>query len=225
MPETVNLKKSFSSLNEKLAKLFDESGIRRTFTVPYIEGQQMSEHIGAVGAAAEQSGGLVNSLVTTSHASTGKGWGSGDGQTTGHPAEKLRTTIIPKGDEHAKAVIDAAQKHMSNLKFLLGDEDPTIQTSQNQLNLVKKAGGAGMNLLDFGVMMNQIFVRPNQAVARAHSGTKDGGHAPQLRAAGAPAPADAQETAQGAPQGGEQASEAPAAPETPAAPPAAPAQA
>ena len=45
MAETVNLKKAYSALNEKLAKLFDESGVRRSFTVPYIEGQEMKDHI------------------------------------------------------------------------------------------------------------------------------------------------------------------------------------
>jgi hypothetical protein len=80
-----------------------------------------------------------------------------------------------------------------------------------------------MNLLDFGVMMTQIMYRPNQAVARAHSGTKDGGHAPHLRAPGG-APQAAPEAHGGteAPAEGSEdqnaASEAQAAPQAPAAP-------
>lgn len=197
MAETVNLKKSYSTLNEKLAKQFDEAGVRRSFTVPYIEGQPMPEHVAAVGQAATQSGGLTNNLVTTAHHSTGKGWGSGDGHTVGHPAEKLRTTIILKGDANAKETIMAAQKHLNNIAKLLGEDDPAVVTANSQLGLVKKTDGAGMNLLDFGVMMTQIMHAPNQAVARAHSGSKDGGHAPHLRAPGAPVPPEPQEEAQG----------------------------
>ena len=181
---SVNLPKSFANLNEKLAKQFDESGVRRSFTVPYIDGQPTDEHINTEGQAAAQSGGLTGNLLTTAHHSGGKGWGTGDGHTIGHPADALRNTIIPKDDEHAKATIQAAQKHLDNLEELLGEKDPTIQTAKSQLSLVKKTDGAGMNLLDFGVMMTQIMFRPNQAVARAHAKTKPGGINPRLSAPG-----------------------------------------
>jgi hypothetical protein len=229
MADSTNLQKSYSMLNEKLIKLFDESGVRRSFTVPYVEGQATDEHVNSVGRVALDAGGLSNNLVLTAHHSNGKGFGSGDGHTTGHPAESLRNTIIPKDDEHAKAAIDAAQKHLNNMEKLLGKDDPTIQTAQGQLSMVKKTDGVGMNLLDFGVMMTQIMFKPMQAIARAHSGTKEGGHAPHLRAPGSAAapegqeqpgqPAEqenAQEQPQGAPAGGEQ-------PEAQAAPAAAPA--
>ena len=215
MPETVNLQRSYSKLNESLANQFDQSGVRRSFTVPYIDGQSMSD------------GGLTNNLLTTAHHSDGKGWGSGDGHTVGHPSDKLRSTIIPKDDEKAKETISAAQQHLNNVKKLIGDGDPAVKTAQSQLDLVKTADGAGMNLLDFGVMMTQIMYGPNQAVARAHSGTKDGGHAPQLRAPGPPAPEDGQEPGsepQGEAGGSDQGStDQSAAPEAPAAPEAAPA--
>jgi hypothetical protein len=214
MADSVNLQKSYSALNEHLAKQFDESGVRRSFTVPYIDGQQMADHVAAVGQAASQSGGLTNNLLTTAHHSGGKGWGSGDGHTVGHPSDKLRSTIILKDDENAKATIAAAQKHLNNIKTLLGEADPIVQTAQGQLDLVKKADGAGMNLLDFGVMLTQVMYAPNQAVARAHSGTKDGGHAPQLRAPGAAAPQESPAEPPG---------EAQAAPEAPTGTPAAPA--
>lgn len=190
MADKVNLQKSFSMVNEKLATLFDESGIRRSFTVPYIDGQPTTDHIAAVGMAASQSGGLTNNLLTSAHHSGGKGWGTGDGHTVAHPSDKLRVTVIPKDDEHAKAAIDAAQSHLNNIEKLIGDDDPSVQTAKSQLGLVKKTDGAGMNLLDFGVLVSQILYAPNQAVARAHSGTKDGGHAPQLRAPGAQTPDD-----------------------------------
>jgi hypothetical protein len=216
MADTVNLKKNYSTLNERLAKLFDESGVRRSFTVPYVLGQAMDEHINAVGAAAAQNGGLTANVVTSGHHADGKGYGSGDGKTVGHPAEKLRQTIIPKDDENAKSVIEAAQKCVTDFKFLLGDDDPDAQTAQGQLNLVKKTDGSGMSLFDFGVLMIQMMFKPTQAIARAHSGTKKGGHAPQLRGPeaqqGQEQPAEAQGGAEGEAQAPEDQSAAPEAP-------------
>lgn len=226
MADSVNLQKSYAALNEKLAELFDESGVRRSFTIPYIDGQMTDEHIQAVGQASQQAGGLTNNLVTTAHHSSGRGWGTGDGHTVGHPADKLRNTIIPKDDEHAIAAIAAAQKHLDNLAKLLGDDDPTIQTANGQLALVKKTDGAGMNLLDFGVMMTQIMFKAMQKVAQMHSGTKDGGHAPQLRAPGkGQAQQQPDQSQQAPPEGGQAQPEAgapEAAPEAQPAPEAAP---
>lgn len=216
MADKINLKKSYSALNEKLAKLFDESGVRRSFTVPYIDGQTMDAHIESVGQAALQSGGLTKNLMTSAHHSGGKGWGSGDGHTVGHPSEKLRTTIITKDNEHAKAAIEAAQTHLNNIAKLVGDDDPAVTTAKSQLQLVKKTEGAGMTLLDFGVLMTQLMYGPNQAVARAHSGTKEGGHAPHLRAPNPGEPEEPQESPQGEAQTAENAPEGPeATPEAP----------
>lgn len=220
--ETHNLMKQYSALNESLAKLFDESGVRRAFTVPYIEGQEMPDHIASVSAAANQAGGLTNNFITTAHKAGGKGWGSAEGETAGHPADKLRNAIIPAKDEHAKAVIDTAQKQINSFKALLGEKNPVVQTAQGQLDLVKHADGAGMNLLDFGTMMIQMMFRPIQAIAKAHSGTKPGGHAPQLRAPvpgqseEAPAEASGETPAEGSPE-----TPAPAEAAAPAAPAAA----
>lgn len=222
MADTVNLKKSYSALNEKLVKQFDGAGLRRSFTVPYIEGQSMADHIEAVNQAASPSGGLSGNLLLSAHHSTGKGWGSGDGHTVGHPSEKLRTTIIPKDDENAKATIGAAQTHLNGIAKLLGDDDPTVMTAQNQLQLIKKTDGQGMNLLDFGVMLTQLMHGPHQAVARAHSNTHPDGPSPHLRASRAEAPQPDQES-QESPQGEAQTAET--APEGQEAPPEAPAAA
>lgn len=181
MADTTNLQKSYSNLNERLATLFDESGVRRSFTVPYIEGQDMSDHIDAVGQAAQQSGGLTNNLLTTFHHASGKGWGTGDGSTVGHPGESLRNTIIPKDDDKAKAVIRAAQKHLDNIATFLGEDEPALKTAQGQLDLVKATDGAGMTMLDFGVMLTQIMYAPNQAIAKAHDQRKGGGMHPLPR--------------------------------------------
>jgi hypothetical protein len=217
MAAKVNLQKSFAKLNENLQKQLDTSGVKRNFTVPYIDGQPTADHIKAVGAAAAQTGGLTGNLLTTAHHSEGRGWGTGDGHTVGYPGDKLRTTLIPKGDEHAKDTIEAAQAHLNNFKKLLGDDNPSVTTAQGQLDLVKKTDGAGMNLLDFGVLLSQIMFAPTQEIARAHSGTKDGGHGPQLRAPGSQEDPEAQEQpqdgseSQEAPEGQSEAQAAPAA--------------
>lgn len=225
MAETVNIKKSYSALNESLTKLFDEAGVRRTFTVPYIEGQSAADHINSVGQVAAQSGGVTGNMITSAHHSAGKGYGSGDGHTVGHPTEKLRTTVIQKDDEHAKAAIAAAQKNINNLKFLLGGDEPSVQTAQSQLDLVKKTDGAGMNLFDFGGMLIQVMFRPMQAMARAHSQTHPDGPSPQLRVSKAEAAPTGQESPQepqGDAQGGGAApTDQPVAPEAAAAPQAA----
>ena len=225
MAETVNLKKSYSALNESIVKLYDESGVRRSFTVPYIEGQPMADHITAVGTAASQNGGLTTNLVMSHHHSGGKGWGSGDGETVGHPAEKLRQTMIPKNDERAKAAIDAAQKHINNLKFLLGDDEPTVQTAQGQLNLVKPTSGAGMSLYDLGVLLINIMHSPTQKVGQKHSEAKHGGAIHARRTAPVQnASQEGQEGAggaQGEPQSAGGASDAQTAPEPQGAAPAA----
>ena len=221
MAETVNIKKSYSKLNESLARLFDESGVRRSFTVPYLQGQEAKDHIDAVGVASSQNGGLAGNLLTSHHTAEGKGYGSGDGSTIGHPAEKLRQTMIPKDDKNAQAVIDAAQKCVTDFKFLLGDDDPTVQTAQGHLNLVKKTFGSGMSLQDFGVLMIQMMNKPMQAVAQAHNGQKSGGHQAQLRGPEAQQGQEAPETAQGGAQSADETSEASAAPESQGAPPAA----
>jgi hypothetical protein len=197
MADTVNLKKSFANLNERLAKVFDENGVRRSFTVPYVKGQDMGTHIQAVGQVADDSGGLTNNLVTSAHREGGKGWNSDEGETVGHPGDALRSTLIVKGDENAIAALQAAQKHLNNLRFLLGDDDSSVMQAQGQLDLLKKSDGVGMNLLDFGVMLLQSLYAPMQAAARAHQGTKPEGHSPQLTAPEAEQASGDQEAAAG----------------------------
>ncbi len=159
-------------MNESLTALFDKSGVRRSFTIPYVDGQPMADHIKSVGAAARQTGGLTKSLVTSSHSSEGKGWGSGDGETVGHPAHDLRkTTIMPKSPE-AKAALEAAQRFLNGVAKLLGKDDPSVKTAQSQLDLVKKNDASGMTLLDLGQVLIQITHNPLQTVVRAHNNKK-----------------------------------------------------
>ena len=218
MADKISIQDSYSNLNEKLAKQFDGSGVRRSFTLPYVDKQSMADHVNAVAQAAAQSGGLTGNMITSAHHSGGKGWGSAEGETVGHPTEKLRMTIIPKDDKLAKASLAAAQKHIDNIKALIGDKNPAVATAQSQLNLVKRTNGAGMNLFDFGGMLTQIMLKPMQALARAHDATKPGGIHPLLRPPAANASAG-QESAPEAPseaQGGGETSEG--TPEASAAP-------
>jgi hypothetical protein len=222
MAESVSLNKSYSALNEALIHLFDESGIKRSVTIPYVEGQSMADHVNAVGQAANQVGGLAANIAMSAHHSGGRGYGSGEGHTVLHSADKLRSTIIPAKSEPAKNAIAAAQTHLNNLEFLLGKTDPNLQAAQSQLNLVKPTEAAGMNLFDLAMLVIGIMHKPTQAVARAHSGTKKGGHAAHLRAPEAQEVQEAQEAAPEAPGGAEEQNQAPtgeqAAPAAPAAP-------
>lgn len=185
---SVNLKKSFARVQESLATLADGLGVKRSFTVPFFDGQPTSEHVASVGQAAQQNGGLTKNLLTSGHRSSGRGWGSGDGETAGHPVAKLKETIIPRDWEDAKVAIAAAQHYLNQIESLLGKTDQSVVTAQSQLNLVKPTNAAGMTVFDFIVLVQQVLFTPTQSVARAHSGTKDGGHAPNLRA---PAPGTA----------------------------------
>ena len=175
MADTVNLHKSYSGVNSALAKAFDGNGVKRSFTVPYVDGQATAEHVQAIGAAAAQSGGLAKNLVTSAHKDGGKGYGYGEGETAGHPTHDLMNTVISDKDEDAKKALDATQTHLNNLKKILGKNAPTIKTAQNQLDLIGKRDGAGMTLYDFAVGLLNLITPPMQAVARAHHAVNHGG--------------------------------------------------
>jgi|SRR5690242_17124801 len=216
---SVNLKKSFANLNEKMSKSFDDSGVRRNFTVPYVKGHDMGQHVQDVGKVAMQSGGIPNNFLTSYHHGTGKGWGSEDGETVGHPAHQLQNSVISKGNKSVEDAIEAAQTHLSNLAHVLGKDDPNIMASQHQLDLVKKTQGVGMTLFNLGTLLLQIMFRPTQAAARAHARQKTGGVSGRLQppaqeqeasAEGQESPEGGQEEAQ--PAGVAQGGGAPAAP-------------
>ena len=59
MAETVRLHKAFSLVQERLTKLFDESGVKRSFTVPYVDGEPADAHV-----AAEAGGDIATACVT-----------------------------------------------------------------------------------------------------------------------------------------------------------------
>jgi len=85
----VNLHKAYSLLNERLAELFDHSGVKRNFAVPYVKGQDIGEHTDSLSAVLPSVGGITRNLLLTYHHAGKKGWGSEDGETTAHSSDKL----------------------------------------------------------------------------------------------------------------------------------------
>lgn len=210
---SVNLRKSYSKLNEKLAATFDGLGVRRMATVPYVEGNNDADHINAVQAVIQQSGGtLANYLASSFHKGEGKGHGSADGETVLHPTDKLRSTIVPKDSKVAKEAIEATQEHINNFKELLGKDDPTVLTAQNQLNLVKRSDAAGMNLFDLGVMLQTLPFKMTQKVAKLHGAANANTPADQQGAEAQPEGGESQPEAQGGAQAAPQGQEATQAP-------------
>jgi hypothetical protein len=179
---SVKLHRAFSALNSALTKLADESGVERSATIPYIHEQPMSDHIAAVGQALSTCCGITANILTTSHRADGRGFGSGDGESVAHPADALRSTIIPKGDKNAVAAISACKKLIGQIASLVGDDDPAVKVAKSQLDLVGKHDGENMTVLDMMIALQNIVHVPLQSVARAHSGTKESGHSPRLRA-------------------------------------------
>jgi hypothetical protein len=170
----VNLQKAYSLLNERLIELFDGSGVRRTFTIPYIEGQATADHMQSVATALPSAGGMTNNLLLTAHHSNGKGWGSGDGHTVAHPTNKLRESVILKDNQLAIAVISAARSFLSKIAGLIG-KTKTVVAAKNQLALISKYNGQGMTLMDFGSAMISLVGPPLQEVSRLHHNTKSHG--------------------------------------------------
>jgi hypothetical protein len=175
--KTVNLRKDYSRLQEHLTHLADNTGVHRAFTIPYVDGGEMAEHIANVGAVAAQNGGLTANLITSHHHSGGKGFGSGDGVTVGFNAEKLRMTVIPKGNKNAEDSISAANKLIRDVAFLVGDEDQSVKQARGQMGLFAKAQGAGMTCFDLMVALTNIVHGPLQNVARTANSARHGGHA------------------------------------------------
>ena len=174
---SVNLHRAFSRLNEAIAALFDGLGVKRSATIPHIEGQPMADHLADVSQVLQQTGGMTSNLVTSTHSKHGPN----GGVTVAHPAQKLRETIIPNDDPKAIKAIDACKSFVSKVESLIG-ETPEVKLAKSQLARVGKHHGSGMSAADLGVALLNIPTQVIQAVARAHSGTKDGGHGPQLRA-------------------------------------------
>lgn len=178
--EPVNIHKAFAAVQENLIKLFDELGIKRNLTVPYIEGGDMASHLDAVSQAAAQAGGLTKTLIASHHHTSGKGFGTGEGHSVGYNSERLRETLIPADDKNAKKLLASAKSLVSKAESLLGPEENAVKIAKAQLNVMGKHDLAGMNAMDVGVAIQNLFVPVLQALARAHNGTKSNAHHPKL---------------------------------------------
>jgi hypothetical protein len=127
------------TLNENLIALFDESGVTRSFTVPYDE--VTYEHVIAVGHAAHKAGGFTNNLLLV-----------GDGYTVAYSSEVLGATTIRKDSEPAKSAIATARE-------MIGDGGPADKKAVlGILDLVGQL--AGISLLDFAVAIIQLVSCP-----------------------------------------------------------------
>jgi hypothetical protein len=170
----VKLHAMFSKINEKLSDLFSSLGVKQTLNVPFVHGEDMSNHVQAVAVAAKQAGTpLVKIFLTPHHASGGRGWKSGDGATHGYTTEELSKTVIPKDYPQAAAAISATKSYLNGISKLMPDE-PTVERSKEQLKLIAAADGAGMNLFHFGTALQQLVAAPTAAIAKAHNEIKPG---------------------------------------------------
>jgi hypothetical protein len=169
MKKGLNLRASYNKVNEDLSKLFDERGVPRNWTVPFVEGHDMAAHIKAVGSVADDHGTLAASFVTSAHHAGGRGQGSADGSTQGHSVDKLRQVHIPANDEKAIRVIADARSLLNQISELLGKDEPTVVTARSQLSLAARSNGQGMTLYDFAVLIIQLLHPPVQAVAQRHA--------------------------------------------------------
>jgi hypothetical protein len=212
----VNLQKAYSKLNSSITALFDGLGVRRSATIPHVKGEQMHEHIGAIAKVLPSIGGVTANFLTathTQHDPTG-------GATVAHPSHKLREAIIPQDSKEAKGAISAVRTFVNKVGSLVG-ETPEVQKAKSQVQLIATHDMAGMTAFDAGAALISIPHPLIQLVARMHSGTKPGGHAPHLRAPGGQIPPESQSQPVGeaqavaqVPEGQETASAAPGAPQT-----------
>jgi hypothetical protein len=174
---SVNLAKAFSKINSALIALADQY-VRRSVTVPQIDSEDMAAHTQNVGQAVAGVGGLTKNLLLATH-------GQHDpegGKTVAYSSEKLRDVLIPKDDQNAIAAINATRSFVSKAAKLLGKDNPAVKTAQSQLSLIAEHGAEGINITDLIIACVNIPHPLIQNVARLHSGTKDGGHHPRLRA-------------------------------------------
>jgi hypothetical protein len=174
--ESKNLSRSFSNLQEKITALADDSGVPRSLTMPH-DGSSMSDHIQQIGQALSKIGGATANLLSISHSKYGKGGGA----TVAHNVDRLRKAILPKDSAPFKAALSAARSFVNDAASLIGETDRSIQIAKSQLDIIGKHNGEGMSVLDAMIALQNVVAAPLQSVARAHSGTKDGGHSAKRR--------------------------------------------
>ena len=180
--EPIRLHRVFATLQEKLSKLADGLGVRRSVTVPFTHGGAAHEHISAVGLALQPHGGLGENILTSFHHTGGRGFGSGDGSTQAWRADKLRETIIGKDDPNAIASLASARSLINKVAALVGKDDQSVVVASSQLAMLAKYKMQGMNLADAMFALTSLTNPILQKVAQLHSSAKHGAHHPALTA-------------------------------------------
>jgi hypothetical protein len=175
----VKVQREFSNINHALVDLCDGLGLRRAFTIPYVEAD-MSDHIQAVGAAAQEVGGMTRNVLFTMHHKNGAGWGSTEGSTIAFNADKLREVLIPEDNEEAKTALADAKGLVNEFAKLLGDDDPAVKTAKSQLGRLSKHDGHGMTALDFSLALLNLPTPLLQAVTRGVHKKRHGEHSVRL---------------------------------------------
>src|ERR1700680_1093034 len=169
--EGVTLQRAYSKLNSAVTALFDGLGVRRSATVAHVAGESMSDHIDAVSKVLPTIGGVTANLSTATHTKHDPNGGA----TVLHPADKLRSTIVPKDNDLAKAAINACRSFVNKVESLV-DETPEVKMAKSQLALISKQDGAGMSSFDLGAALLSVPGPLIQLVARLHSTRKHGAH-------------------------------------------------
>jgi len=175
--ESVNLHRAFSKLHETVCLMLDELGIKRNATVPHVPGENMTQHMDAVGKVLPTVGGISANMITathTEHSATG-------GETVLHPTDKLHKTIVPKTFAPAKAAIAACRSFVNKVDFLVG-ETPEVQLAKSQISMIGKQDMAGMTAFDAATALLSVPTPLIQLLARRHSEVKHGEQHPGLTA-------------------------------------------
>jgi hypothetical protein len=167
---SVNLKRAFSKLHGSVAVLFDSLGIRRNATIPHSAGEEMHEHINAVGKVLTQVGGATRNFATATHTEHDPNGGA----TILHPSDELRKTVVPKDSPEATKAIQAARSFVNKVASLIGDDDRAVQVAKSQLALIAKNDGAGMTAWDIGAALLSIPSPLIQKLTRMHAVVKHG---------------------------------------------------
>jgi hypothetical protein len=173
---SVRLHALFSKVNQRLSELFQALGVKQMLNVPFVHGEDMSNHVQAIAGAAKQAGTpLVKIFLAPHHRENGRGWKSGDGATHGYPTEELTKVIVPKDFQPAIDAIAATRSYLNAIAKFMPDE-PTVKAAQEKLKFISATNGSGMNLFHLGTALQQLCGPPTAAISRQHASIKPNQH-------------------------------------------------
>lgn len=177
----VQISRDVSRVQEKLTALIDSAGVKRSIHVPYLN-EPAENHIRGVANAAKEVGGLSQNILSTFHHGSGDGFGSSHGLTAGWRSDDLKSAIVPKDSDAAKAVCTAANRLVSQAASLIGEKNPAIAQAKSMLQVICKNNLSGMSLFDAAISMTNISHSVVQSLAREYSNSHPDGPAIHLRA-------------------------------------------